>query len=145
MTFDRHVKIGDTVKIDFVGRFENGDEFDRSTSENALVFKVASNEVIPGMDEAVVGMRVNQSKTVYINPDKAYGSVTRELIISIDRDKFPRNVDLILGHEFEIPDEDGHPIGVRVTKITDEQIELDGNHPLAGKNLIFDIKLLEIE
>ncbi|MDX1702466.1 MAG: FKBP-type peptidyl-prolyl cis-trans isomerase [Melioribacteraceae bacterium] len=145
MTFERHVKVGDTVKIDFIGRFETGEEFDRSTSKNPLIFKVASDEVIPGVDEAVVGMKVNQSKTLYINPDKAYGPVTKELIISVSRDKFPENIELELGHEFEIPDEDGHPISVRITKITDEQIELDGNHPLAGKNLIFDIKLLEIE
>lgn len=145
MTFERHVKIGDTIKIDFVGRFENGDEFDRSSDSNPLVFTVASNEVIPGIDEAVVGMKVNQSKTVYINPDKAYGPKTKELVISIDRDKFPNNIDLILGNEFEIPDEDGYSINVRVTKITDKKIELDGNHPLAGENVIFDIKLIDIE
>ena len=145
MTFERHVKNGDIVKLEFVGRFENGEEFDRSSINNPLVFTVASNEVIPGMDEAVVGMRVDQSKTLFLNPDKAYGPIVKELIISVDRDRFPSKIDLSLGNEFEIPDEDGQPINVRVTKITDDRIELDGNHPLAGENLIFDIKLLEIE
>ena len=145
MIFERHVKIGDKVTIHYTGKFEDGTEFDSSFDKEPLSFKVAANEVIHGLDEAVVGMKVNQEKTVHISSDKAYGPVEKELKISINKQNLPEGINLTINQELEIPNEDGNPITVRITKITDDQIELDGNHPLAGKNLIFDLKLLKIE
>jgi peptidylprolyl isomerase len=145
MTTERHAKIGDTVKIHFTGKLEDGSEFDSSKDKEPLVFKVAADEVIPGLDEAVIGMKVNQEKSVHINSDKAYGPVEKELKISIEKDKIPDGMNLKMNQELEIPNEDGNPITLRITNITNDKIELDGNHPLAGKNLIFDLKLISIE
>jgi peptidylprolyl isomerase len=145
VTYERHVKVGDRVKLHFTGKFEDGTEFDSSIDKEPLTFKVAAHEVIQGLDNAVIGMKIDQEKTVYISSDQAYGPIEKDLIISVDRDKLPDGMELSINQELEIPNEDENPITVRVTNISDDKIELDGNHPLAGKNLIFDIKLIGIE
>jgi len=144
MNFERHVKVGDTVKIHFTGKLEDGTVFDSSQENKPLKFKVGSGSVIQGIDDTVVGMKANQEKSIHISSDKAYGSIEKELIISVDKNTLPKDLDLKLDQELQIPNEDGNSITVHVTQITDKLIELDGNHPLAGKNLIFDIRLVEI-
>ena len=144
MTFEKHIKIGDIVKLHFTGTLEDGTVFDSSKGKTPLVFKVGNGDVISGIDEAVIGMKLNQEKSVYLNSDKAYGPIEKEFIISIEKEKLPPNLELQLGYQLQIPNEDGEPFQVRVTKITEKFIELDGNHPLAGKNLLFDISVVEI-
>ena len=144
MTFERHVKRGDNIQVSFKGSLEDGSIFDSSLDNAPLEFQVGNNEVIQGLDEAVIGMKINQEKTIYVNPDKGYGPVERELIIVIDRKELPKNLKLVVGEEITIPNEDGKPQMVIVSKINENSVELDGNHPLAGKNLIFEIKLLGI-
>lgn len=142
---ERYVKIGDTVNIHFTGRMEDGTIFDSSSEKNPLRFIVGRNDVIQGIDEAIIGMKIGQKKVIHISSDKGYGSIEKELIISIEKAKLPKDLDIKLGQELQIPNEDGNPINVRITDITDKHIELDGNHPLAGKNLIFDLNLINIE
>ena len=137
MTFERHIKIGDIIKLHFTGTLEDGTVFDSSKGKTPLTFKVGNGDVISGIDETVVGMKLNQEKSIYLNPDKAYGPIEKEFIISIEKEKLPPN-------KLQIPNEDGEPFQVRVTKMTKEIIELDGNHPLAGKNLMFDLQVVEI-
>lgn len=141
---ERFVKIGDVVKVDFVGSFEDGQVFDTSENKNPLKFKVGSGEVIQGFDEALVGMRVGQEKQININSDKAYGPRAKELIVNIEREKLPADIDFKKDQQYQIPNEDGETIVVRVSDVSENSIELDGNHPLAGRNLIFKIKLVEI-
>jgi len=145
LNFEKHVKIGDSVEIHFSGKLEDGTIFDSSRNKKPLSFRVGNNEVLQGIDDAVIGMKVNQEKTININSDVAYGAIERELIITIDKNKLPSDLELELGQELEIPNEDGNPITVRITNMTDDSIELDGNHPLAGKNVIFEIRLLKIK
>lgn len=144
MAFDRHVKFGDIVKIHFTGKLEDGTVFDSSEKNKPLKFKVGNGSVIQGIDDSVIGMKINQEKTIHISSDKAYGAIEKELIISVERSTLPKGLELKLDQELQIPNEDGNSITVRITKITDKLIELDGNHPLAGKNLIFDIRLVKI-
>ncbi len=141
---ERHAKIGDIVKVHFSGKLEDGTLFDSSIDKNPLCFKIGNVDVIQGIDEALIGMKIGQEKTIHISSDKAYGSIEKELIISIEKDKLPIDLEVQVGQELQIPNEDGTPINVRITNITDINIELDGNHLLAGKNLIFDLKLIEI-
>ena len=141
---EKHAKIGDTVKVHFSGKLENGKLFDSSTDNNPLCFEIGNGDVIQGIDEALIGMKIGQEKNIHISSDKAYGSIEKELIISIEKDKLPEDLEVQVGQELQIPNEDGNPISVRITNITDLNIELDGNHLLAGKNLIFDLKLIEI-
>jgi peptidylprolyl isomerase len=142
---ERYVKVGDTIKVHFVGTFEDGNIFDSSSNKKPLKFKVGSGQVIQGFDEAVIGMRPGQEKKIHISADKAYGPVAKELIINIEKGKLPNNLDFKINQQYQIPNEDGEAILVRVTKISENTIELDGNHPLAGKNLIFNITLMQIE
>lgn len=144
MSDERFVKIGDLVRIHFTGKLENGEIFESSFNKNPLEFKVGNGDVIIGIDEAVIGMKVGQRKQLHLSSDKAYGPREKELIISIEKNKLPASLDLKEGYELKIPNEDGEPFIVRITNISDEFVELDGNHPLAGKNLIFEITLVEI-
>jgi len=144
MTFERHIKIGDIIKIHFTGTLEDGSVFDSSEGQIPLKFKVGNGDVISGIDEAVIGMKLNQKKSIYLNSDKAYGPIEKEFIISIEKEKLPPNLEVQIGYQLQIPNEDGEPFQVRVTKITDNFIELDGNHPLAGKNLMFALQIVEI-
>lgn len=141
---ERYVKIGDKIKIHFSGKLENGEVFDSSIGKKPLEFEVGKGEVISGIDEAVIGMKINQEKMIHINSDKAYGAVEKELIISIGKNELPSTLDVKVNQELLIPLDDGSPVKVRISKIDDDAIEFDGNHPLAGKNLIFVLKLIEI-
>lgn len=145
MVYERHAKIGDKVEIHFIGKLEDESVFETSHDGTPLKFKIGNNEVIQGIDEAVVGMKVGQEKFIHISSDKAYGSIEKDLIISIEKDKLPKDIDLAVGNELKIPNEDGSPFSVRVANVDDKIIQLDGNHPLAGKNLIFELKLINIE
>jgi peptidylprolyl isomerase len=142
---EKYVKVGDTIKVHFTGKFEDGKVFDSSENRDPLKFKVGSGKVIQGFDEAVVGMRPGQEKRIHISSDKAYGPIAKELKITVSKDKLPKNLEFELNQQYQIPNEDGETFLVRVTKISENDVELDGNHPLAGKNLIFNITLMEIE
>ncbi len=145
MGFERYARVGDTVLVQFSGKLEDGTLFDFSTKKKPLCFKIGNGDVIQGIDDAVIGMKLNQEKVIHITSDNAYGSIEKELIITIEKDKLPNDLEIQLNQELQIPNEDGNPINVRVTNISERNIELDGNHPLAGKNLIFDLMLIEIK
>ncbi|MBK7106551.1 MAG: peptidylprolyl isomerase [Ignavibacteriae bacterium] len=142
---ERFVKNGDSVKVHFTGTLEDGRIFDSSIDRKPLAFKVGSGQVIQGFDEAVIGMQLGQEKTININSDKAYGPRVKELIVNVEKEKFPQKLEIKINQHYKIPIEDGESMVVRVTNISENTIELDGNHPLAGKNLTFKITLIEIE
>lgn len=142
---DKYVKNGDTVTIHFTGSLEDKTVFESSIDSKPLIFKVGNTEVIIGIDEAVIGMKEGQEKEIHISSDKAYGPIEKELIIKINKDELPKKLELKLNSELHIPNEDGDPYRVRISDITEDSVELDGNHPLAGKNLIFKIKIVEIK
>lgn len=141
----KHIRFGDKIKLHYEGLFEEGNVFDSSLNKEPITITAGNNEVIKGLDEALIGMEVNQKKDIYITADKAYGPIQKELIVKVDRNKLPENIKLELGQELQIPIEEGNNINVTVKEISDKIILLDGNHPLAGKNLIFKIEIIEIE
>lgn len=142
---ERFVKNGDKIKVHFTGTLEDGNIFDSSVNKKPLNFIVGSGQVIQGFDEAVIGMKLGQEKTIHINSDKAYGPKVKELIVNVEKEKFPQKLEIKINQQYKIPIEDGESMIVRVTNISENTIELDGNHPLAGKNLTFKITLVEIE
>ncbi len=144
MDSERYIKIGDTIKVHFTGKLDDGTIFESSQEGKPLSFKVGNGEVIMGIDEAVIGMKAGQEKNIFISSDKAYGPIEKELKILIEKEKLPKDLEVKKNYMLQIPNEDGKPYNVRVSDITENEIELDGNHPLAGKNLIFDLKVLEI-
>ena len=141
----KHIKVGDKVKLHYKGTFEDGEEFDSSLGKKPLSFTVGNGEVIRGLDEALVGMEIAQKKKIHIPSDKAYGSFQKELIVSIKRETIPSDITLKVGEQLQIPNQEGIPIIVTIKEITEDAVLLDANHPLAGKNLIFEIEIVDIE
>ena len=137
-------KTGDTVKINYTGTFEDGSVFDTSSGRDPLEFKIGEGQVIGGFEQAVIGMNIGESKTTKIAVEDAYGPHREEMVIVVDREKLPPDLNPELGQQLEIRRSDGNFFPVMVTEVTEMNITLDANHPLAGKNLIFEIELVEI-
>jgi peptidylprolyl isomerase len=137
-------KKGDTVKVHYTGRLENGEIFDSSEGKKPLNFIVGQREVIKGFDEAVEGMIAGEEKTVTIEAEKGYGKSKEELIQKVERSQMPEGLDYRVGNQIEITKQDGSLFYVMVTEVTDTDVSLDANHPLAGKRLIFDLRMEEV-
>jgi peptidylprolyl isomerase len=136
--------IGDNVKVHYKGSFDDGSVFDTSLDCGPLEFKIAGGQVIPGFEDAVIGMQVGETKTSRIMPDKAYGSHLEEMVVVFERDQLPKDFHPSVGQLLQFRRDDGQVIEVTVTGVSDTSVTFDGNHPLAGKDLIFEIQLLEI-
>lgn len=161
-------KTGDKVKVHYTGKLEDGSVFDTSegyiehTSESScgcgsndgcksesqatgpMEFVIGAGQLIPKFEEAVIGLEPGQSITVNIAADDAYGQRAEEMVAVIERSEIPADINPEPGHQMEVILEDGSPMPVLVTAVTDTSITLDANHPLAGCDLTFEIKLLEI-
>jgi FKBP-type peptidyl-prolyl cis-trans isomerase 2 len=139
------VKTGDTVSVLYVGMLENGSVFDSNMNKTPLVFTVGVHTVIPGFEDAVIGMSKDQVKTVHIPVDKAYGSYRSDLVITAKRSVFAPEVTPVVGmyYTFNNPT-DGSTIIAKVTNVTPDTVIIDQNHMLAGQNLTFTIRLVGI-
>ena len=135
---------GDTIKIHYTGKFEDGTVFDSSRSKDPFEFKLGEGSVLPAIEEAIIGMTEGENKSAVLAPEKAYGPFRKELIKKITREKFPENVELKVGLYLKIKQENGKPALVRVIGLDEATVTLDANHPLAGKTLVFDIELIDI-
>lgn len=140
-----HAAEGDTVKVNYTGRLTDGTVFDTSEDKSPLSFIVGKREVIPGFEKAVIGMVMGEKRTVTIPPDQAYGEPRAEMEEEIDRKDLPDDLDLKVGGQLEVTRRDGSVFLVMVTGLTETTVTLDANHPLAGKDLVFDIDMLEIK
>lgn len=134
----------DTVTVSYIGRLLNGEIFDQSPEDKPLKFILGKQEVIQGFDEAVEGMYRGESKTVTVPCEKAYGECKEELYEKVEKTLFEEKVDLQEGGQLEITNHDGSKFYVMVKAIEEEHVLLDANHPLAGKDLVFDIELLDV-
>ncbi|MBO8139139.1 MAG: FKBP-type peptidyl-prolyl cis-trans isomerase [Thermosipho sp. (in: Bacteria)] len=137
------VKIGDTVKVHYVGKYESGEVFDSSLEKEPLEFTVGNKQVIPGFEEGIIGMEIGEKKTINVPFDKAYGPFREELVFPVEKSKLPE--DISEGQYLEVHQPDGNNFVVRVSEIKDNTAYLDANHPLAGKNLVFEVEVISIE
>jgi peptidylprolyl isomerase len=137
-------KQGDTVKIHYTGKLEDGTLFDTSKDRDPLEFTIGKNKIIAGFEQAVIGMNTGDSKTVNIPVDQAYGAHKPEMVVTVDRKELPPDLKPVLGQQLQVSQDENNVVVVCVTAITDTHVTLDANHPLAGKNLVFDIKLVDI-
>jgi peptidylprolyl isomerase len=140
----QQVKSGDTVKVHYHGRLTDGTTFDASAGREPLQFEVGSGMVIPGFENGVLGMQVGDKKTINIPFAEAYGPHIAEWVIPFPKSEFPEDMELEVGMQLNMSDSEGNVIPVVITEIGDENVMLDRNHFLAGKDLIFDIELVEI-
>ena len=137
-------KSGDTVRIHYTGTLDDGTQFDSSAGRDPLEFELGSGQVIPGFDKGVEGMAVGDKKSVTIDPDDAYGQHHEQLIQVVPKDQLPDDMTPEVGMQLQTQNETGQIMRLSVTAVDDESITVDGNHPLAGKTLNFDIELVEI-
>jgi peptidylprolyl isomerase len=137
-------KTGDTVRVHFTGRLQDGTVFDTSAERGPYEFTIGQSRIVPGFVEAVIGMKPGQSKTVEIPAKEAYGLHSKEMIAVIERSKLPAHLNPEVGQRLRIDQADGQKIPVTVVEVSDSTVTLDANHPLAGKDLIFDIELVQI-
>jgi len=137
-------KQGDTVKIHYTGRLQDGSVFDSSSGREPLQFTIGSGQVIPGFEDAVAGMQRGENKTVEISCDKAYGERNPSMVMQVDRKHVPPDIDPEVGQRLQMGSPSGELVAVEIIEVNDENITLDANPPLAGEDLTFDIELVEI-
>ncbi len=136
---------GNTVKVHYTGTLEDGTTFDTSIGREPLEFTLGEGQLIPGFEEAVKGMQVGQSKTVTIPSEGAYGSHLDDMVLVIEREQLPENLDPEVGQQLQRQGTDGRTTVVIITEVSETTITVDANHPLAGKDLTFEIELVEIK
>jgi len=137
-------KVGDTVKVHYEGMLNDGSVFDSSIGGEPFEFVIGQEMVIPGFENAVVGMSEGESKSVEIPPEEGFGDYSDDLQITLERTQLPTNIDPKLGMRLEISFQEGEIRYFIVTELNEENVTLDGNHPLAGQEIVLKIELLEI-
>ncbi len=144
-------KQGDAVKVHYTGKLADGTVFDSSESgeediaAEPFAFTIGTEQVIPGFEQAVIGMAVGEAKTVTIPVAGAYGNHMEQMVAVVKKSDIPPNITPEVGQHLEITQEDGSSFPVIITAVTDEEVTLDANHPLAGHDLTFEIKLVAID
>ena len=137
-------KKGDQVKVFYVGRLADGSVFDSSEGQAPLEFIVGRKEVIRGFDQAVLGMTPGEVKTLTLAAEQAYGPYQEDMVAEVQRADVPAQLKLVVGNHLELTREDGEPIVVKIVVLDETKVTLDANHPLAGQDLTFEIRLLDI-
>ena len=138
-------KDGDIVRVHYTGRFEDGEVFDSSHDRGQpLEFTVGRKQMIPGFEQGVTGMSLNEIKTVEIPADEAYGSYQQEMVITIEREHIPQGAPLEPGQRIMLERTDGRTAPATVVDVSESGVTVDCNHPMAGKDLTFEIELVEI-
>ena len=139
-----NAKHGDIVKVHYTGTLDDGIRFDTSEGREPLQFVIGEGMLIPAFEQAVVGMNPGDSKSLHVPAEDAYGPYFDELILEVDRSQIPTYIDPEEGMQLQITQDDGSSTVVKVVKLTEERVYLDANHPLAGKDLNFDLMLVDI-
>jgi peptidylprolyl isomerase len=137
------VETGKVVAVHYTGKLTDGEMFDTSEGRDPLKFQVGSGQIIPGFEQAIMGKNIGEKVTINILADDAYGQIREDLIVSVPKTQMPGEVEV--GQPLQATGENGQAINVIVKEVTEEHVMIDGNHPLAGKDLVFDIEVVEIE
>lgn len=145
-------KSGDKVRVHYTGRLEDGSVFDSSECRESdcgcdsgpLEFTIGEGTVIPGFEKGVIGMAPGDEKTINIPVEEAYGERQEHMVAQVPRAELPADIQPEVGMQLEVTQEGGHSFPVLITEVSDAEVTLDANHPLAGRALIFDLRLVEI-
>lgn len=141
----KKAKEGDVVKVHYTGKLNDGNVFDSSKDREPLQFQLGKGQMIPGFEKAVLGMAVGDNTTATLPPTEAYGEARQDLIFPINKTDIPAEMKVEVGMPLQAQTDNGQAVQVTVKEIKANEIILDANHFLAGKELIFDIELLEID
>jgi peptidylprolyl isomerase len=135
---------GDTIKVHYTGRLDDGRVFASSKERDPLEVTVGDGTLIPSLEETLVEMQQGEERTVTIPADQAYGPQRPELLLAVKREEFPEDISPEVGQRLEVRQRDGEVTVVTVADVNDEQVVIDANHPLAGHDLTFELELVEI-
>ncbi|NGX51883.1 MAG: FKBP-type peptidyl-prolyl cis-trans isomerase SlyD [Candidatus Anoxychlamydiales bacterium] len=138
------VKMGDTVKLHYKAKAQDLIIFDSLTQMDPLVFTVGDGQILPAFENALIGMQAGEKKIISLLSEDAFGPYAEELITTVDKSELPPNLEITKDQQLQIQQPDGQIILVKVIDMTDKDITFDANHPLAGKDIEFDIQLIEI-
>jgi len=137
-------KTGDTVKVHYTGKLSNGDTFDTTKERNPMQLKIGQKDFIEAFEQALIGMTPGETKTINIPSDKAFGKYQEELVREIDRGSLPEDMQPEVGQRVTATRADGKSVAVTITDVSEDNIKIDANHPLAGEDLTLDVELLDI-
>ena len=135
------VKENNTIKVNYTGKLSNGQIFDTSEGKEPIEFILGQGRLIPGFEKGLIDMKLNEKKTIEIAKDQAYGDVNDNLIQEINKAELPQDMEPKVGMGLVSKSPDGKEINLMVVEVKDESIVIDGNHPLAGHDLIFDVEV----
>jgi len=138
------VRKGDTILLHYTGMYEDGKVFDSTLNKTPIPVEVGDGQMIRGLEKTVLGMQPGEEKTVTVEPEEAYGRYDENLLVEKPKEMIAENLFPKVGMKLMLVSQEGENVPAVVTEIKDESIKLDANHPLAGKTLVFDIKLVEI-
>lgn len=136
--------VGDTVRVHYTGRLEDGTVFDSSREREPLEFTVGTGQVISGFERAVEGMEVGEARETRIEADDAYGERRDDLVLDLPKEQVPEDMEIAPGMRLELRQPDGQAVPVTVAEVREESVKLDANHPLAGQPLTFELELVGI-
>jgi FKBP-type peptidyl-prolyl cis-trans isomerase SlpA len=139
------VKENDTVKVHYTGKLADGQVFDSSEGKDPIEFTLGQGQLIPGFEKGLIDMKLNEKKTINIAKDEAYGDSREDLIQEVQKSELPEEIKPEVGMGLVSKSQDGREMNLVIAEVKEESIVVDGNHPLAGKDLIFDLEVVEIK
>lgn len=141
----KEAQVGDVVSVHYTGKLNNGEVFDSSRDRDPMEFTLGKEELLAGFEDGVVGMKPGESRSVTLEPENAFGDRREDLLLKLPKKEFPQNITPSVGLQLKLSNASGNEMTVVVTKVGEESVTLDGNHPLSGQTVVFDIELLEIK
>ncbi len=139
------IKENDTVRVHYTGKLLDGQVFDSSLEREPLEFTMGQGQLIPGFEKGLLDMKVNEKKTVTIPSEEAYGAPRQELVQEVEKSQLPEEIKPEVGMGLVSTSPDGREMNLVITEVKENSIVVDGNHPLAGKDLVFDLEVVEIK
>jgi FKBP-type peptidyl-prolyl cis-trans isomerase 2 len=139
------VKENNTVKVNYTGKLADGQVFDSSEGKEPIEFTLGQGQLIPGFEKGLIDMKLNEKKTITIAKEEAYGEVNNDLIQEVKKTELPQDMAPEVGMGLVSKSPDGQEMNLMVVEVREESIVIDGNHPLAGKELVFDLEVIEIK
>lgn len=136
---------GSTVKVHYTGKLDDGTVFDSSRERDPLEITIGNGQLIKGFENALIGMNVGDEKTVTISAEEAYGKHSNELVVKFDISQFPEDIDPKVGLHVNLKSPEGRVMQTVITGVGEDSVTLDANHPLAGKDLTFEIEMMGIQ
>jgi FKBP-type peptidyl-prolyl cis-trans isomerase 2 len=141
----KEAQVGDLVRVHYTGKLQDGEVFDSSKERDPLEFTLGDKDLLAGFENGVVGMKPGESKSVTLEPENAFGDRREDLLLKLPKTEFPENITPSVGLQLKLSNASGNDMTVVITEVGEDSVTLDGNHPLSGQTVTFDIELLEIK